>query len=214
MSGPDEAAPAVGPGRSPVRDPQYLVVVGLTSVFAVHFGLQTVGLPLWIASHTEVPSVMISVLLVLNTVLVALFQVRFARGATTVRSAARTMTRACVVLAVACGLYAAAAVGNVTLAVTVLVVAALVHAAAELWGEAGSWTLSFDLADERTAGAYQGLSTMGYAVATMVAPLLITTTVISHGPAGWAMLAGLFVLVGLAFAVGARRWAPHPAGDA
>lgn len=208
---PDEAAPAVGPGRSPFRDPQYLVVVGLTSVFAVHFGLQTVGLPLWIASHTEVPSVMISVLLVLNTVLVALFQVRFARGATTVPSAARTMTRACVVLAVACGLYAAAAVGNVALAVTVLVVAALVHAAAELWGEAGSWTLSFDLADERTAGAYQGLSTMGYAVATMIAPLLVTTTVISHGPAGWAMLAGLFVLVGLAFALGARRWAPHPA---
>jgi MFS family permease len=211
VSGPDEAAPAAGPGRSPFRDPQYLVVVGLTSVFAVHFGLQTVGLPLWIASHTEVPSVMISVLLVLNTVLVALFQVRFARGATTVPSAARTMTRACVVLAVACGLYAAAAVGNVALAVTVLVVAALVHAAAELWGEAGSWTLSFDLADERTAGAYQGLSTMGYAVATMVAPLLVTTTVISHGPAGWAMLAGLFVLVGLAFALGARRWAPHPA---
>ena len=211
VSGPDEAAPVAGPGRSPFRDPQYLVVVGLTSVFAVHFGLQTVGLPLWIASHTEVPSVMISVLLVLNTVLVALFQVRFARGATTVRSAARTMTRACVVLAVACGLYAAAAVGNVALAVTVLLVAALVHAAAELWGEAGSWTLSFDLADERTAGAYQGLSTMGYAVATMIAPLLVTTTVISHGPAGWAMLAGLFVLVGLAFALGARRWAPHPA---
>lgn len=212
-SGPEpaEAAPVAGPGRSPFRDPQYLVVVGLTSVFAVHFGLQTVGLPLWIASHTEVPSVMISVLLVLNTVLVALFQVRFARGATTVPSAARTMTRACVVLAVACGLYAAAAVGNVALAVTVLVVASLVHAAAELWGEAGSWTLSFDLADERTAGAYQGLSTMGYAVATMIAPLLVTTTVISHGPAGWAMLAGLFVLVGLAFAVGARRWAPHPA---
>jgi len=208
---PDEATQAVSSGRSPFRDPQYLVVVGLTSVFAVHFGLQTVGLPLWIASHTEVPSVMISVLLVLNTVLVALFQVRFARGATTVPSAARTMTRACVVLVVACGLYAAASVGNVALAVTVLVVAALVHAAAELWGEAGSWTLSFDLADERTAGAYQGLSTMGYAVATMIAPLLVTTTVISHGPAGWAMLAGLFVLVGLAFAVGARRWAPHPA---
>jgi MFS family permease len=209
-----EAVPTAEPGRSPFRDPQYLVVVGLTSLFAVHFGLQTVGLPLWIAGHTEVPSVMISVLLVLNTLLVALFQVRFARGATTVPSAARTMTRACVVLAVACGLYAAAAVGNVALAVTVLVVAALVHAAAELWGEAGSWTLSFDLADERTAGAYQGVSTMGYAVAMMIAPLLVTATAISHGPAGWAMLAGLFVLVGLAFAVAARRWAPHSTGDA
>lgn len=213
LAGPaePETAPSAEPGRSPFRDPQYLVVVGLTSVFAVHFGLQTVGLPLWIAGHTDVPSVMISVLLVLNTVLVALFQVRFARGATTVPSAARTMTRACVVLALACGLYAAAAVGNVALAVTLLVLAALVHAAAELWGEAGSWTLSFDLADERTAGAYQGVSTMGYAVAMMIAPLLVTATAISHGPAGWAMLAGLFVVVGLAFAVGARRWAPHPA---
>lgn len=209
-----ETAPSAEPGRSPFRDPQYLVVVGLTSLFAVHFGLQTVGLPLWIAGHTDVPSVMISVLLVLNTLLVALFQVRFARGATTVPSAARTMTRACVVLAIACGLYAAAAVGNVALAVTLLVLAALVHAAAELWGEAGSWTLSFDLADERTAGAYQGVSTMGYAVAMMIAPLLVTATAISHGPAGWAMLAGLFVLVGLAFAVGARRWAPRPTGEA
>jgi len=204
-----ETSSTVPPGRSPFRDPQYLVAVGLTSVFAVHFGLQTVGLPLWVAEHTSVPSVMISVLLVLNTVLVALFQVRFARGATTVPAAARTMTRACVVLAVACGLYAAAAVGDVALAVSLLVLAAVVHAAAELWGEAGSWTLSFDLADERTAGAYQGVSTMGYALAMMVAPLLVTATALSHGTAGWAVLAALFLVVGLAFFAGSRRWAPH-----
>jgi MFS family permease len=214
LVGPPEGPPAVperavAPGRSPFRDPQYLTVVALTSVFAVHFGLQTVGLPLWIAGHTEAPTVMISVLLVLNTVLVALFQVRFARGATTVPGAARTMTRACVVLAVACGIYAAAAAGDVVLAVALLVLAALVHAAAELWGEAGSWTLSFDLADDRTAGAYQGVSAMGHAVAMMIAPLLVTVTAISHGAVGWAVLAGLFLLVGLGFRLGARRWAPR-----
>lgn len=193
-------------GRSPFRDPQYLAMVGLTSVFGVHFGMQTVGLPLWIAGHTEAPTVMISGLLLLNTVLVALFQVRFSRGATSVPSAARTMTRACVVLALACGLYGAAAAGNALLAVVLLILAALVHAAAELWGEAGSWTLSFDLADERTAGAYQGVSQMGQSVAMMVAPLLVTATAIAHGIAGWGALAALFLLVALGFVVGGRRW--------
>ena len=193
-------------GRSPFRDPHYLAMVGLTSIFGVHFGLQTVGLPLWIAGHTDAPTVMISGLLLLNTVLVALFQVRFSRGATSVAGAARTMTRACVVLALACGLYGAAAVGNVVLAIVVLVLAGVVHAAAELWGEAGSWTLSFDMADERTAGAYQGVSQMGHAVAMMVAPLLVTATAIAHGTAGWAALAGVFLLVGLGFVVGGRRW--------
>jgi MFS family permease len=198
--------PPASRGRSPFRDPQYLAMVGLTSVFGVHFGMQTVGLPLWIAGHTQAPTVMISGLLLLNTVLVALFQVRFSRGATSVPSAARTMTRACVVLAVACGLYGAAATGNALLAVVLLVLAALVHAAAELWGEAGSWTLSFDMADERTAGAYQGVSQMGQSVAMMVAPLLVTATAIAHGIAGWGALAALFLLVALGFVVGGRRW--------
>ena len=195
-----------GRGRSPFRDPDYLAMVGLTSIFGVHFGLQTVGLPLWIAGHTDAPAVMISGLLLLNTVLVALFQVRFSRGATSVAGAARTMTRACAVLALACGLYGAAAVGNVVLAIVLLVAAGAVHAAAELWGEAGSWTLSFDMADERTAGAYQGVSQMGHAVAMMVAPLLVTATAIAHGTAGWGVLAGVFLLVGLGFVVGGRRW--------
>lgn len=207
-SGPDAAAEK---GRSPFRDPDYLVMVGLTSVFGVHFGLQTVGLPLWIAGHTQAPTVLISGLLLLNTVLVALFQVRFSRGARTVAGASRTMTRACVVLALACGLYAAAAVGNVVLAVLLLLLAGVVHAAAELWGEAGSWTLSFDLADERTAGAYQGVSQMGHAVAMMLAPLLVTATAIAHGTTGWAVLAGIFLLVGLGFVLGGRRWSPAPA---
>lgn len=195
-------------GRSPFRDPDYLMMVALTSVFGVHFGLQTVGLPLWIAGHTQAPTVMISGLLLLNTVLVALCQVRFSRSATSVAGATRTMTRACLVLALACGLYGAAATGNAVVAVVLLVLAALVHAAAELWGEAGSWTLSFDMADERTAGAYQGVSQMGHSVAMMVAPLLVTATAITHGAAGWAALAAIFVLVGLGFVLGGRRWRP------
>lgn len=205
--GPPEGSGEAQPrGRSPFRDPAYLTMVGLTSVFGIHFGMQTVGLPLWIAGHTQAPTIMISVLLLVNTVLVALFQVRFSRRATSVVSAARTMTRACVVLALACGLYAAAALGNALLAVVLLLVAAIVHAAAELWGEAGSWTLSFDMADERTAGAYQGVSQTGQSIAMMAAPLLVTATAIAHGVAGWAALAVLFLLVAVGFVLGGRRW--------
>jgi hypothetical protein len=118
----------------------------------MHFGLQTVGVPLWVASGTTAPPVTVSALLVLNTVLVALFQVRAARGTHDIPAAGRAVASAGAMLAVACALYAAAGLGDAGMAVGVLVLAALAHTAGEMWGEAGSWGVAFGLADERRAG--------------------------------------------------------------
>ena len=183
-------------GRSPLRDRRYLSVTALNAVMAMHFGLQTVGVPLWVASHTRAPAVTVAALLVLNTVLVALFQVRAARGTDDVGTAGRAVLRAGVLLALACGLYAAAGSGGAALAVTLLVGAAVAHTAAEMVGEAGSWGLAFELADERSAGAYQGVSQAGYSVGSMLAPLVVTATAIEHGTAGWAVLGAVFLAAG------------------
>jgi len=183
-------------GRSPLRDRRYLAVTALNAVMAMHFGLQTVGVPLWVASHTQAPAVTVAALLVLNTVLVALFQVRAARGTDDIGSAGRAVLRAGVLLALACSLYAAAGTGGAVLAVVLLVGAAVAHTAAEMVGEAGSWGLAFELADERSAGAYQGVSQAGYSVGSMLAPLVVTATAIEHGAAGWAVLAVVFLAAG------------------
>lgn len=96
-----KAATGAPSGPSPLRDRTYLASVACNAVVALHFGLQTVGVPLWIAS-TEAPTVMVSVLLVLNTALCALLQVRAARGTDDVRRAGITVRRASWLLAFAC----------------------------------------------------------------------------------------------------------------
>lgn len=190
-------------GSSPWRDRRYVAGVACNAVIAMHFGLQTVGVPLWVAT-TEAPTAMVAVLLVLNTVVVAALQVRASRGTHDVRHAGVTVRRASWLLAAACVLYALAGYGNLVAACALLLVAALAHSLGEILGEAGGWGMAFELADPQHAGAYQGLSQTGYAVASMVAPALVTATAIEHGTVGWLGLAALFVVAGTGAAMVAR----------
>jgi hypothetical protein len=199
----DEQAAGTRRASSPWRDRRYVAAVACNSVVAMHFGLQTVGVPLWVAT-TEAPTAMVAVLLVLNTVVVASLQVRASRGTHDVRHAGVTVRRASWLLAAACVLYALAGYGNLVAACALLVVAALAHSLGEILGEAGGWGMAFELADPQHAGAYQGLSQTGYAVASMVAPALVTATAIEHGTVGWLGLAALFVVAGTAAAMVAR----------
>lgn len=192
-------------GRSPLTDRTYLGAVALSAVLAMHFGLQSIGIPLWVAGHTEAPTVVISLLMIVNTVFVAVFQVPASRGTHDVLVAGHAVRRAGALLAVGCGLLAAAAYGDAGSAVVLLVIGALALAAGEVLSEAGGWGLAFELADPRSAGAYQGVSQTGYAVASMLAPTVVTVTAISHGSAGWLVLAGVFLAAGAATAVIARR---------
>ncbi|HEY9562408.1 MAG TPA: MFS transporter [Nocardioides sp.] len=191
--------------RSPWRDRTYLSSVALNSVLAMQFGIQNVGIPLWIAHHTQAPVVMVSVLMVTNTVLVSLLQVRAARGAHDVRTAGRVVRRGSLLLAVACVVYAASGETGATLAIVLLVVAELFSTFAEISTEAGGWGLAFELADQANAGAYQGMSSTGYSIANMLAPLVITSTAIAWEGPGWLLLAGVFVLAGMGVASVAER---------
>ena len=192
-------------GRSPLRDRTYVTSVALNSVIAMQFSMTSVGVPLWIVTRTEAPAVVISVLLVMNTVLVALFQVRAARGTHEIAVAGRTVRRGSLLLACGCLLYAAAGSVGAVAAVALLVGAELLGTWAEIWCEAGAWGLAFELADPASAGAYQGLAQTGYALASMVAPALVTATAVDHGLPGWAFLAALFAVAGAGVGLVARH---------
>ncbi|MFC4786357.1 MFS transporter [Nocardioides sp. MAHUQ-72] len=198
-------------GRSPLRDRTYLASVGLNSVIAMQFGIQTVGVPLWIAGSTDAPTVMVSVLMVVNTVFVAIFQVRASRGTHDIRYAGRTVRRGSLLLAAGCLLYGAAGHTGLVGAVALLVLAELLGSWAEVWCEAGGWGLAFELADPASAGAYQGLSQTGYALGGMAAPVVVTATAVDHGLPGWALLAGVFAAAGVAVAALARATAARRA---
>lgn len=197
-------------GVHPLRDRRYVASVAANSVIAIQFGVLTVGIPLWVAS-TAAPPVIVSALLVVNTVLVALLQVRASRGTHDVHRAGIAVRRGSVLLAIACVLYAAAGYGNLVAACTLLVLAAVAHSLAETLAEAGAWGMAFELADPRRAGEYQGLTQTGIAASMMLAPVVVTLLPVRYGTPGWLVLAAVFVLAGLAAAAIARWPAPASA---
>jgi hypothetical protein len=197
---PDARPSPTGP-RAPLADRRYLGIAALNGVITMQFGLLTVGVPLWVAGRTAAPARTVALLLVLNTVVVTLSQIPAARLAADVRSAARAVLAAGVLLVVACLLYAGAGSGGTAVAVTLLVLGVLAHSGGEVLSEAGGWELAFELADPRFAGAYQGVSQTGFAVGTMLAPAVVTGTAVAHGTPGWLALGALFL------AAAAGTWA-------
>ena len=183
-------------GTSPLRDRRYLGIAALNGVITIQFGVLTVGMPLWVTGHTHAPAATVALLLVINTAFVALLQVRAARLVHDIRTAGRVVFTATGALVLACIGYAAAAYGNAMVAAVLLVAGVLAHSSGEILSEAGGWELAFELADPRNAGAYQGVSQTGFAVGTMLAPAVVTSTAIGHGGPGWLLLAVLFLAAG------------------
>jgi MFS family permease len=112
-------------------------------------------------------------------------------------------------MAVACLVYAASGYVSIWFAVAFLVIATLSHTFAEVLSSAGFWGLSFELADQRRAGAYQGVFGLSWSISAMVSPLVITAAV-TNGALGWAALAVVFVLSALGIWWIARRAAEAP----
>ncbi|BCY07494.1 MFS transporter [Actinoplanes sp. L3-i22] len=192
--------------RGALSDRPYLLVTALNGVLSLQFAVLTIGIPLWIVRETAAPHALVGATLLLNTVLVVVFQVRAARAARDVRQAARACRIAglllagyCLVVAVSHGLPAVPAS-------VVLLLAVALGTAGEVLSQAGAWLLSYDLAADHATGAYQGVFNAGTSAGLMIAPVVVTGTAIDHAPWGWAVPAALFALSGLAM-VPAVRWA-------
>lgn len=179
-----------------LRDRPFVAMTAVNTVMMLHFALLEVALPLWIVKHTHAPHSLLSVLILVNTVAVVLFQVRLARGAVTMDTAVRTFRRAGLVLLLACVLFAASSGGSPVTATVLLLLAAGAHVYGEMIQSAAAWTISFTLSPADQQGQYQGLFQTGYGVSMMLAPLILTTLVIQWGAPGWFVLAGLFAASG------------------
>lgn len=200
-------APVAAP-RSPYRDRRFLAVTVLSGLFAMQFGVYEVAVPLWVVRHTTAPDVLVSPLLLVNTALVIALQVRLSRGTGTVRGAGRVMVHAGWLMAVACGLWAAAGQVPAVFAVVMLFAAATTHTLAEITSSAAGWSLSFELAPSERIGAYQGMYGTGYAVGAMAAPTVVTAAVTDLGATGWALLGILFLASALGITAITRRHRP------
>ena len=198
---PEDAAP-----RAALRDRPYLSITAINGVLCFHYEVLVLAMPLWVVSHTAAPRWLVAPLLLVNTVMIVLFQVRASRGSETVAGATRALRRASLLLLVACGVYAAAsAPHSAAMAVAVLVLAVFVHTLGELVHAGGSWGLSFGLAPLHAQGEYQGVFTLGMSGARALSPAILTLLCITWGVPGWLVLGAVFVAMGALIGPAARR---------
>ena len=200
------AEPGAPRPRRAFTDWPFLTITVLNAVLTLQFGLMEVGLPLWIAGHTRAPRALVSVVFLVNTVMVVFLQVRSSRRIDSVGAAGRAARRSGILLGAACLVYASAGQSGVWLAAGVILAGSVVQTFGELISSAAGWTLSYDLAAPDAPGAYQGVFASGFAAGQMLAPVIVTVTAIHLGPAGWAILAAVFALAGVAF-VPVTHWA-------
>lgn len=191
-----------------VRDRPYVALAAANGLMALQYFVLAFAMPLWVIGHTRAPRWLVSPMLLSNTVLIVLLQVRASRTARTAAGGGRAIRRAGVVLAVAMVLYSlASGVGKPT-AVLVLLAALVAHSVGELLQSAGAFGVSYGLAPKRALGEYLGVYGLGIGVCRAVAPGVLAATCLAHGRNGWLVLAALFMISGLV-TPSLVRWAGH-----
>lgn len=195
-----------GPKWVVLRDLPYAAVALVNSVLVMSDAILIVAMPIWISQHTSAPPFFFTVLLLVNTATVILFQVRASRGAENVDGGVRIWRRAALAFAACCVIFALAKGQGVWLAAVILVAGALAHVLGEMWHSAGAWSLSYGLARDGAQGQYQGLFETSTQLGSMVAPLAITSALAGLGYGGWLLFAVVFLVAGY-LASPVTRWA-------
>lgn len=181
-----------------IRDRSYVLAATLDGVMDLEFGISGYILPLWVVSHTAAPRWFASVLLLLNTAIVAVFQVRFSKGADRPQGAARSFRSAGFVLALAAGIFALTGFVPPLLAVLILLLAMTVHSVGELLHASGQFGLSYGLAPEGAVSEYQAVFSLGMGLSRAFAPAVLTFLLILGGSAGWLVVGVVFLGAGVA----------------
>jgi MFS family permease len=179
-----------------MKDPIFLGATLSNAFMSIHFVLQSVAIPLWVVRETNAPRWWVSVLMMINTIAVMLFQVAASKGSATLMGGAKHYRLASYFISVACVLYAYAQGVNAVIACLMLTLGMASHIVGELIGSAGSWSIGFGLADENHQGQYQGVWGLSWGLSGTLGPALVTALVIGIGISGWWILAAIFAING------------------
>ncbi|ADI07975.1 major facilitator superfamily MFS_1 [Streptomyces bingchenggensis BCW-1] len=198
---PDAAGPRKSKRSGVLRDRPYLALSLLNGVLVMHMELLEIGMPLWGMNRTQAPAWTTSALLFTNVLVAIGFQMRVGHTVTDVNSAARAMRRGGYCLLSASAVFALTGTLTPLLCATALFSAVVLLTLTELLQSAGSWGLSYDLADTTRLGEYQGAWSVGTQLVRSCGPFLVTLVLSTLDAAGW-------LVIGLIYAVAAACAAP------
>ncbi|MFF9343775.1 MFS transporter [Streptomyces sp. NPDC014773] len=182
---------------NPWRDRTFLGYTATDAALFLDDTILQVAIPLWIVHATDAPVGLAPLLLVLNTVLVVLFQVPLARFGATTPAARRLLVPLSGLFVLGTLALAASAAGGRALAITALAVAVVALTFAEILHATSSWELSVALAPADAQGAYLGVHGLAQSTQRFAGPLLVTG-VMTAGPLAWPLLGLALVGAGAA----------------
>jgi hypothetical protein len=189
-----------------LRDRRYLAFTAASSVASLQYWVLVQALPVWIVLRTAAPRSMAALVLFVAAVTVAVTQIPATRSIDGPRTAARLLARSGPLFLAAWILMALASGPSAWAAITLLLVAVLVHSLAEVWQAGGTFELSFALARPEAQGQYQGVVGLGHGFIEALAPAVVITLCIDVGKAGWIVLGLVVTVAGFLCALIERRW--------
>jgi hypothetical protein len=187
-----------------LRDGPFVGYTVLSGAMYMQYFVLALLLPVWVVFHTNAPRWTVSAFVIINTVMVVLFQVRVGKTVQTIRQGGAAFRRAGVIFLVSCSAMGLAAGLPAWGAVLLLAAAAVLHTYGELWQSSGMFALDFGLAPPHAQGQYQGLVGMGTFAGQALSPFILVGLVLSGGRLGFVLLGAWFALLGLAVPAVAR----------
>jgi Major Facilitator Superfamily len=189
--------PATAPRLGVLADRPFVAYTALAGAISMQTAVLSPLLPLWVAYDTHAPRWCIPMFLLINTILVVLFQVRIGSRVQTIRQGGLAMRRAGVIFLFSCSVIGFAAGLPGWAALIMLVAGVCLHTFGEIWHMSGSFALDFGLPPAHAQGQYVGFVGLGTGIAGAAAPVLLLGLVLSLGRPGLLGLGAYFALVGL-----------------
>jgi MFS family permease len=181
-----------------LRDRPFVGYTMLSGALYMQYFVLGLLLPVWVVFHTSAPRWSVSAFVIINTVMVVLFQVRVGRTVQTMSQAGAALRRAGMIFLVSCSAMGLAAGLPGWGALLLLAGAVVLHTYGELWQSSATFALDFGLAPPHAQGQYQGLLSMGNFAGQALSPLILVGLVLSGGRLGFVLLGAWFTLLGLA----------------
>lgn len=177
-----------------LHDRPFVAFAVLGAASSLQFSVITLLVPMWVVTQTHAPRWCISLSLVVNTVLVVLFQVRLGSGVQTIRQGGVAWGRAGVFFLLSCSVLALSS-GLPSWAALALVVAAVsLHTFGEILHMAAGFALSMGLPPAHAQGQYDGFLSIIGGIGAAAAPVLLLGVVLSLGRPGLFGLGVFFIL--------------------
>ncbi|HEX5400835.1 MAG TPA: MFS transporter [Pseudonocardiaceae bacterium] len=180
-----------------LRDKPFLAYALVGGLMSIQNFILEMMFPLWIVAYTFAPSWGVIGAFVVNTVLVALLQVRLGDKVQSIRDGGSALRKAGIVLMLGCVAMSLMRGIPAWGAVLLLVVGTVCVTLGEIWYTSGTFALEFGLPPEHAQGQYQGVAGTVTGLSTAVAPILLLGVALSLGRVGWYSLAAFLLLLGL-----------------